>query len=111
MAGRRGEAASVSAIQSDLWSAIPPPHVRGSQTSAAAADEMRPHVAGQRARVLDYLREFGPASAETLSAVLDLPGDSIRPRLVELRKLKLVEEQGEGITRKGRRCVTYGAVA
>lgn len=101
----------MTAIQSDLWSAIPPPHVPGSQTSAEAADAIRPHAEGQRERILRYLKQYGPASAETLSNVLELPGDSIRPRLVELRKLKVVAEVGEGITRKGRRCVTYGAVA
>lgn len=85
----------------------PPPYSRPG-TSFDAAEAIRPHVAGQRATILDYLKDFGPASAETLAAVLGMPGDSVRPRLVELRKLHLVKEHGEGITRNGRRCVTWG---
>lgn len=94
--------------QLDLLSApIPPPYSRPG-TSFEAAEAIRPHVAGQRATILDYLMNFGPASAETLATMLGMPGDSVRPRLVELRKLKLVREHGEGLTAKGRRCITWG---
>lgn len=99
------------ALQLDLMGTIPPPHVRGSVTSAAASDEIRPHVAGQRAVILGYLTNHGPASAETLADVLAMPGDSVRPRLVETRALGLVEVVGEGLTKKGRRCQLYGIVA
>lgn len=88
-----------------------PPFIRTSETSREAAISMYGEPSSnQRARILDYLQGNGPASCETICHMLHMSGDSVRPRLVELRKQNLVCEVGEGLTSKNRRCVTYGAV-
>lgn len=101
----------MSAIQSDLWSSIPPPHVRGSETSAAAADSVRVTAESQRGRIYDLLLFHGAKSREEIGQLLDIGGDSVRPRVRELMKLKLIEVAPRTtVTTKGRAAELLRAV-
>lgn len=65
-----------------------PPHARGApSTSQAAAGQKAPTAQAQRELVFDALARRGAwgATAEELAELLKLSGDSIRPRLWELR--------------------------
>lgn len=85
------------------------PH-SGPRTSRDAAADIRPHVATLRARVLAHLASCGErgATAQELEGALNLSGNTIRPRLVELRETGCVEDSGT--TRKtasGRSAVVW----
>ena len=74
----------------------------GTATSDAAALSMREYKLKQRGQVYGYLldcREKG-ATADEAEAYLGIAGNSLRPRLVELRELKLI--RNSGLTRKTR---------
>lgn len=65
-----------------------PPSARGApSTSGAAAARKAPTAQAQREQVFEALERRGPwgATAEELAELLGLSGDSIRPRLWELR--------------------------
>lgn len=84
------------------------PH-NGTRTSVDAAHAIKPHVAAQRGRVLTLLagRPEG-MTAQEIEDALSLTGNSVRPRLVELREGGSVRDSGR--TRKsasGRACVVW----
>lgn len=62
------------------------PH-NGTATSAAAADSMKPHAAAIRERIYQTIlgRGLRGCTAAELEHVLGIPGNTVRPRLVELR--------------------------
>ena len=84
------------------------PSVRGSATSAAAADSLAPATlnAMQR-RVLDYLREHGPSTDEEIAAGLSMNPSTARPRRIELARRGMVVEAGERRTASGRRAMVW----
>ena len=87
-----------------------PPCVAHSDTSYAAAVAKRPTAPAQRAQVYATLVASGPLTAEQLEDHLGLSGNSIRPRLVELRRDALVLDTGRRIkTRSGRWAVVWAA--
>jgi predicted ArsR family transcriptional regulator len=79
------------------------PSVRGSATSAAAADSLAPATlnAMQR-RVLEYLAEHGPATDEEIATGLAMNPSTARPRRIELVRRGLVVEAGTRKTKSGR---------
>jgi len=82
----------------------------GDENSDEAADAVMEVAGAQRRRVLDELAvDFG--SSQELEERLGLPGNSVRPRLWELRKAGLIERVGKGLTPSGRSCWRYGLTA
>lgn len=84
------------------------PH-NGTRTSVDAAHAIKPHVAAQRSRVLALLASRpGGMTAQEIEDALSLTGNSVRPRIVELRESGCVRDSG--LTRKsasGRACVVW----
>lgn len=74
-----------------------PPHVRGSATSKAAAEQIRRRVEVCRRAVLDCIRSKGRAGAtdDEAQQATGYSGNTQRPRRVELVKAGLVKDSGE----------------
>jgi transcription initiation factor IIE alpha subunit len=88
-----------------------PPFVAGSDTSYAAARSVRHTAPAQREQVFATLYARGPSTAEELEVVLGLAGNSIRPRLVELRRDGRVVDTGRRRRTQSRRYAVVWAVA
>ncbi len=87
-----------------------PPFVASSDTSYAAAVAHRKSAPAQREHVYATLKAAGPLTAEQLADYTGLSGDSIRPRLVELRNQGDVLDTGQRRrTRAGRFAVVWAA--
>jgi predicted ArsR family transcriptional regulator len=88
------------------------PSVRGSATSAAAADSLAPATlnAMQR-RVLEFIAQHGPATDEQIATGCGMNPSTARPRRVELVGLGHVVQAGEGRTASGRRAAAWKASA
>lgn len=73
-------------------------------TAQAAAKAIAPHSGTLRARVLDALGAApGGLAADQIERTLSLSGNTVRPRLVELRKAGLAEQSDRTAkTRSGR---------
>lgn len=88
--------------------APPAPSVRGSQTSAAAADSLGPDTLNRLHRlVLAWLEEHGPATDEEIVAGTGLNPSTARPRRIELVRCGMVTQAGEKRTRSGRKATTW----
>jgi len=89
------------------------PFVATSDTSYAAAKVVVRTAPAQRERVYGALIAHGPATAEQLGDMLygeGCGGDSIRPRLIELRRQERVVDTGRRrLTRFRRRAVVWMA--
>ena len=91
--------------------AQPAPSVRGSATSAAAADSLTEKALNRMHRqVLAYLEQHGPATDEEMQAALGMNPSTQRPRRIELARRGLVVEAGEKRTRSGRRATSWRRV-
>jgi len=91
--------------------ARPAPH-SGSPTSRAAARRIAPVAGTIRGDVLAYLREQGAegATADEIERALGRPGNTIRPRTVELRADGLIIQSDRvRPTASGRMAVVYVA--
>ena len=90
-----------------------PPYAPQSDTSYAAAKSVARTAPAQRERVYSALIAHGPATAEQLGDLLygeGLGGDSIRPRLLELRRQERVVDTGRRwFTHHRRRAVVWMA--
>lgn len=87
-----------------------PPFAASSDTSFAAAVSVRATAPAQRQQVYATLVATGPLTAEELEDHLGLSGNSIRPRLVELRNQGDVIDTGQRRrTRAGRFAVVWAA--
>lgn len=74
----------------------PPPHIRGSATSLAAAIAIAGNKNPMHKRIMDYLREHPEgATDEQLSQALDMQGSTLRPRRRELEVLGKVRNTGK----------------
>ena len=92
--------------------AQPAPSVRGSATSAAAADALTAKALTRMHRqVLAYLEQHGPATDEEMQAALAMNPSTQRPRRIELARRGLVVEAGEKRTRSGRRATAWKTTA
>jgi predicted ArsR family transcriptional regulator len=85
-----------------------PPAQRHSVTSVQAAEQIKPVASTQRARVLAFLEEHGPASDHAIQDALNLDPSSERPRRVELERAGLIHVVGQTHTRTGRKANVYG---
>ena len=80
-----------------------PPHVRHSETSKDAADQIEASAATLRARVYVWLKQHGPATDEQMQERIPMPANTQRPRRVELVTRKFVASSGKKArTRSGR---------
>lgn len=70
------------------------PH-NGTRTSRDAAHAIKPHVAAQRGRILTLLAAHPEGlTAQEIQERLSLSGDTVRPRLCELREGGSVRDSG-----------------
>jgi DNA-binding IclR family transcriptional regulator len=91
---------------------LQPPH-NGTATSRAAANEIEPFAGRLRADVLIFLRSRGEegATADEIEQSSGIAGNTIRPRLIELKRLGLVQQtSATRPTRSGRKAVVWRAV-
>lgn len=83
------------------------PH-SGGVTSAVAARSMDDHTAGLRGTILALLVEQGPLTSQEIEDRTGLEGNTVRPRLVELRAFGRVRDSGRTrLTRSGREAVLW----
>lgn len=81
-------------------------------TSLRAARQIEPTLSRLRTMVLEALRREGPHGAcnHELEVMLGLAGNTVRPRVWELRRFGLVEDSGlRRFTPAGRRAVVWRA--
>jgi predicted ArsR family transcriptional regulator len=82
----------------------------GTATSRAAAESVKPHAATLREQVFEYIdrQSIVGATADEIEADLELSGNTVRPRLVELRRDGRICDSGNTRkTRTGRSAVVY----
>ena len=77
-------------IQTSFIDAPPRPVHSGSATSRAAAEQIEPHAGTQRAAILAYIREHDGATRQELCLALNMPNNSVCPRVIELLKMHLI---------------------
>lgn len=91
-----------------------PPILGTAPTSRKAAADIMPKIGSMRWRVLEAIRQStGGLSAEQIEHAAGLSGNTVRPRLVELREAGLIFDSGAKIkTTSGKEAVvwirTYG---
>lgn len=73
------------------------PAARATDTSRAAAEDMRKSADSIRAKVLEFIRTSGMrgATAVELSAALNLPYEAVQPRCSELKKQWRIKDSGQ----------------
>lgn len=82
--------------------------VTRSSTSQRAYDSVKPHVLSIRDKCLLLIHSMGSATADQLEYILDLPSQTITPRLWEACKLGDIWKTGaERKTRRGRMATVY----
>ena len=90
----------------------PAPHVRGSETSKAAAETIQPHAGRLRELVCRFLADRGEQGAtdEELCEALNLQSDTGRARRCGLRDTGHVTDSGRRRpTRSGRKATVWVA--
>jgi hypothetical protein len=90
-----------------------PGHVRGSDTSRAAAESVRTTAPIQQAAVLAYLAQCGPqgATVDEIEEALGLRHQSASARMTEAVRMGLAEDSGERRrTRSGRTAAVWVVV-
>lgn len=88
-----------------------PPH-NHTDTSIAAAQSMKPHVAGLRKAVLEVLDEWGPQTCDWMEMFLDLCHQTTSARVRELYQQGLIDDTGDRLpTRSGRKARVYAITA
>ena len=78
----------------DLFDYPNSPGYRRTDTSKAAAADMKPKAGTIRAMVLDYLTKYGAKTADSVAWNLGLDKLAVRPRFSELREMGLIEDNG-----------------
>lgn len=98
-------------LELPLWMQPTPAH-NGTPTSREAAHAIKPHALTLRNRVLLFVSAAADgATAEEIERGLSLAGNTVRPRLVELRETACIRDSGR--TRKtasGRAAVVWEIV-
>jgi hypothetical protein len=101
--------------QLDLIADALTPPSNGTPTSNEAARRIRPHAAALREQIRAYIegRGMGGATADEIETMLRIPGNTVRPRLVELVALGRLGLPGvcklgqQRATRSGRMAEVY----
>ncbi len=82
-----------------------------SNTSQKAAESIREHAGTMRHKVWQSLVVFGPMTREEIEAVTGYGGNTVRPRVAELVKRRLVRETDQRRkTKSGREAVVLEAI-
>jgi DNA-binding MarR family transcriptional regulator len=83
------------------------PH-NGTDTSVSAAKAATPAMTGNRARVLSYIIRYGPITQDQLADRMNMPIQSVNPRVNELARMNLIRDTGERRpTRSGKRAAVW----
>ena len=82
-------------------------HTHDNPFSKEAAASMVGKAGGQRRRILRFVADYGPISAQNIELGTGIAGNSVRPAVLALQEAHLVRVMGEGRTRSGRRCGLY----
>lgn len=88
---------------------VTPPAQRHSETSLAAAESVAPRAKGLRGLVLAFIRANGPVTDEAIAEGLGLNPSTARPRRIELLSGGLIVQDGEGLTKAGKRAARWRA--
>lgn len=88
----------------------PAPYVKSSDTSMAAAKAIRDAQGELCQRVLQSLKDQGPATDQELQARLSMNPDTERPRRIALKTAGLIRECGKRKTSSGRSATVWEAV-
>lgn len=86
------------------------PHAKGSDTSKAAAESMRPHAGGLRERVFNCVKHAGKIgiTCDALEVLLALTHQCCSARVNELRNAGRIVDSGRRTsTRSGRAAAIY----
>lgn len=86
------------------------PATNGTATSNAAAESMRGKTGQIRQQILDLIvsRRWVGVTADQIEQETEIGGNTVRPRLVELRELGLIKDSGHvRKTRSGRSAVVW----
>ena len=87
-----------------------PPHQSHSDTSIAAAEEIKPSVGRLQGVVLDSIK-MAWATDEELTKRTGIPPNTLRPRRRELQLKGLIRDSGfRRYTQSGRRAVVWEAI-
>jgi hypothetical protein len=80
-----------------------------SQTSVDAGHSVKPITGFQRRKVFAAIKAYGLSgiTCQQLEIVLEMSGNSIRPRIVELMEQGLIEEAGTRPTKSNRQATVY----
>ncbi len=90
-----------------LWDSLP---TTADPNSQAAAESMVLSAGNLRRAVFMAVEKWGPISAQELEVHLEMDGNTLRPRLWELRRAGYIERVPEkGLTSSGRACWRYVA--
>ena len=93
--------------QATLFDLIPP-HVRGSDTSLAAAESMVGMTGRLRLQILNFIRQVGTATCDECEVRLDMRHQTCSARICELKVSGLIVDTGERrVTRSGRSAAVY----
>lgn len=86
-----------------------PPAQRHSRTSIAAAKSIKKALAPLQARVIGYLRECAAgATDEQMATALNMQGNTLRPRRIELQERGFIRDSGLTLkTKAGRSAVVW----
>ena len=80
------------------------------QTRGEAEVRIRPDRKRLQRIVYEAIRKHGPISDERIAEVTGLPGNTCRPRRLELERAGKVVAAGATITHSGRKAVAWAAV-
>lgn len=87
------------------------PYQPHSETSKEAAERIEPNAGTLKAKVLAFIRRYGPVTDEMIQRELDLDGDTERPRRIKLVQQGFVRNSGEKYkTSKGGNATLWEAV-
>jgi len=84
-----------------------PPAQRHSPTSIAAAASIKPDVVTLRERVYRYILTNGPVTDEEIAIALGMPGNTERPRRIELMHAGRIVQSGTKPTASGRQAAAW----
>lgn len=92
---------------STIWDHVPPPSTPDSH-SREAAERIKGVAFTIRNEVLLTIARRGPIAEWEIERILDLPGNTVRPRVWELMKQGAILRTDErGTTPSGRSCYLY----
>jgi len=84
-----------------------PPFQAHSPTSRAAAEQIKPDATTLRERVYRCILTAGPITDDAICATLGMPGNTERPRRVELMNAGRIVQSGTRATASGRQAAAW----